>query len=219
MNLLKKLFFKNIGLKLLSFFFALILWFYVNAKGMSEVNYVVPLEYHNLPSSLVMVGESVDYVDVRIKRREGFQNQATSQQMSAIVDLSEAKAGETAYTLTEKDVRVPGHMEATRISPRAIKVRLESVVTKSVEVVAEVTGKPAEGVSLKSVEVNPSRVTVEGAKSLVDRLQKVSTVPINLNGASQTFSQEVSLKLLGKEVRVVDRGSVVVRLILEKEEY
>jgi len=93
------------------------------------------------------------------------------------------------------------------------------VVTKSVEVVAEVTGKPAEGVSLKSVEVNPSRVTVEGAKSLVDRLQKVSTVPINLNGASKTFSQEVSLKLLGKEVRVVDRGSVVVRLILEKEEY
>jgi len=218
MDRLKNLLLKNIGLKFLSFFFALILWFYVNAKGMIEVNYVIPLEYHNLPSSLMMVGESVDYVDVRIRLREGFQNQTVSQRMSAMVDLSEAKPGETVYYLDEKDIRVASHMEVTRISPRAIKVRLEPVVTKSVEVVAEVVGKPAEGVALKGVEINPPVVTVEGAKGLVDRLQKVSTVPIDLNGASKTFSQAVSLKLLGKEVRVVDQGSVVVRLILGKEQ-
>ncbi len=183
---------------------------------MVEVNYVLPLEYHNLPSSLMMVGESVDYVDIRIRLREGFQNQTVSQQMSVMVDLLGAKPGEITYYLNEKDIRVPSHMEVTRISPRAIKVRLEPVVTKSVEVVAEVVGKPAEGVSLKGVEVNPPVVTVEGAKGLVDQLQKVSTVPIDLNGASKTFSQAVSLKLLGKEVRVVEQKSVVVRLILEK---
>ncbi len=219
MDRLKNLFLQNIGLKLLSFFFALILWFYVNAKGIVEVNYVIPLEYHNLPSSLMMVGESVGYVDVRIRLREGFQNQAVSQQISAMVDLSEAKPGETVYYLNEKDIRVPSYMEITRISPRAIKVKLEPVVTKSVGVVAEVVGKPAEGVALKSVEINPPMVTVEGAKGLVDRLQEVSTVPIDLNGASKTFSQAVSLKLLGKEVRVVGQESVVVRLILEKEKY
>jgi hypothetical protein len=185
---------------------------------MIEVNYVIPLEYHNLPSSLIMVGESVDYVDVRVRLREGFQNQALSQQISAMVDLSEAKPGEAVYYLNERDIRVPSHMEVTRISPRAIKIRLEPVVTKNVEVVAEVVGKPAEGVVLKGVEIDPPVVTVEGAKGLVERLQKVDTVPIDLNGASKTFSQAVSIKLLGKEVRVVGQGSVVVRFILEKEQ-
>jgi YbbR domain-containing protein len=133
-----------------------------------------------------------------------------------MVDLSSAKAGETVFYLTERNVRAPNHVEVIRISPRAIKVKLEPVITKRVEVVAEVVGKPAGGVVLKGVEVDPTTVTVEGAKSLVDQLHKVSTGPIDLNGAHKTFSQEVSLKLLGKEVRVVDRGVVVVRVILEK---
>jgi len=218
MHPLKDWLVKNIGLKFLSFFFALILWFYVNAKGMIEVNYVVPLEYHNLSSSLRMVGETVDYVDIRVKRREGFQNQSNSPQMNAMVDLSEAKTGETVIYLTEKNIRTQNPVEVMRISPRAIKVRLEPVVTKSVEVVAEVVGKPAKGIVLKGMEVNPSTVTVEGAKSLVDQLHKVSAGPIDLNGAHKTFSQEVFLKLLGKEVRVVDHSSVMVRVILEKEQ-
>jgi YbbR domain-containing protein len=217
MHPLKNWVLKNIGLKLLSFFFALILWFYVNAKGMIEVNYVVPLEYHNLPSSLMMVGETVDYVDIRVKRREGFQNQSNSPQMSAMVDLSEAKAGETVLYLTEKNIRALDPVEVMRISPRAVKVKLEPVVTKIVGVVAEVVGKPAGGVVLKGVEVDPSTVTVEGAKSLVEQLNKVSAGPIDLNGAHKTFSQEVSLKLLVKEVRVVDQGAIRVRVILEKE--
>lgn len=66
MNRLKSFFLNNTGLKHLSFFFALILWFYVNAKGIVETNYVIPLETRNLPSSLVIVGETVDYVEVRV---------------------------------------------------------------------------------------------------------------------------------------------------------
>src|SRR3990172_10662970 len=142
MDRLKSLILKNTGLKLLSLFFALILWFYVNAKGMLETNYVVPLGYRNLPSSLVMVGEPVDYVDIRVKAREGIQNQSTPQQISAVVDLSGAKPGEAVFYLSEKNVQAPAHVEILRVSPRIIKVRLEPVVTKRVGVVAELVRKP-----------------------------------------------------------------------------
>jgi YbbR domain-containing protein len=219
MHLLKHWVLNNFGFKLLSIFFGVILWFYVNAKGMIELNYVVPLEYHNLPSTLVIVGETVNYVDIRVKRREGFQDQSNVSQVAALVDLSEAKAGEIAFYLTDKNVRSTIPMEIMRISPRVIKVRIDPVVTKSVGVVPEVVGKPAIGIVLKGVEVDPPTVTVEGAKSLVAQLQKVSAGPINLNGARQTFSQEVTLKLSGKDIRVVDRGSVMVHVILGRENY
>ena len=41
----------------------------------------------------------------------------------------------------------------------------------------------------------------------------------NLSGAHQTFSQEVSLKLMGKEIRVVDRRAVMIHVILGREKY
>ena len=217
MDRLKSLILKNTGLKLLSLFFALILWFYVNAKGMLETNYVVPLGYRNLPSSLVMVGEPVDYVDIRVKAREGIQNQSTPQHISAVVDLSGAKPGEAVFYLSEKNVQAPTHVEILRVSPRVIKVRLEPVVTKRVGVVAELVGKPAQGRVVKKIDVDPSVVTVLGAQSLVNPLQKVSTAPIDLTGAHSTFSKEVSLKPLGKEVRVVEQGPLVVRVILGEE--
>ena len=217
MERLKSLILKNTGLKLLSLSFALILWFYVNAKGMIETNYVIPLEYRNLPSSLAKVGESVDYLDIWVKRREGIQNQTPPQQISAMVDLSGAKPGEALFYLSEKNVHVPARVEVMRISPRVVKVRLEPVVTKRVEVVAELVGRPAQGRAVKQIEVVPAIVTVEGAQSLVETLRTVATDPIDLTGAHSTFSKEVSIKPLGREVRVVERGPLVVRVILREE--
>jgi YbbR domain-containing protein len=177
---------------------------------------VVPLEYHNLPTSLVFVDETVDYVGVRVKQGEAFRNQSTPPQLSAVVDLSNAKAGETEYDLNETNIRAPARVDIKRIYPSVIKVKLEPVVTKRVDIVANVIGRPDQGVLLKRIEVRPSVVTIEGPRSRVDGLRQVNTVPINLAGVRRTFSQEVSLKGMGTEIRVFEDEPVVVHVILEE---
>ena len=59
---------KNLGLKLISLVFAIILAYFVNSEGnTSIVGFVVPVEFQNVPSDKVLLRPSHRQVEVTIK--------------------------------------------------------------------------------------------------------------------------------------------------------
>ncbi len=206
---------QNVTLKILSLVFAILLWFYVNSKGKLEVNFVIPLELRNFPTSLVMVSDVIDYVDVRLRGRESLLRNLSSNQISMHLDLAKSHEGENLFYLTEDNADVPAHVEVAKISPSSVSIRFEQLVQKKVSVVPVLVGKPAPGYRVTQVEVIPSTVTLEGARNQIAMIQELKTEPLDLTNLKGEIVQERQLALHETLVKTLERESVKVIVHLQ----
>jgi YbbR domain-containing protein len=99
------------------------------------------------------------------------------------------------------------------VEPTTARVRVlvfSNGQTRSIPVVANVTGTPGPGFEIASVTVNPLVMPVEGDQDDLVALPRLDTEPISVNGATSTVDQTVELALpagvravAGSTVRVV----------------
>jgi len=212
LNHLKALLIDNYLIKIASLAFAVILWFYVNSKGGVEMEMTVPLELKNIPPSLVVVGDMINDVNVRIKGHERILQGITAQGLRAVLDLTKVREGDNVYFLDPSVIAVPSNTQITWINPRRVVIRAEALLKRTVQVSARVYGMPAAGYRIDRVEVTPAWVTVEGARSIVDPLTQLVTDPIDVTGARKTIIRETKLNLLGKDLRVVEKEPIQVKV-------
>jgi YbbR domain-containing protein len=212
LNRLKALLLDNYLIKIVSLVFAVILWFYVNSRGGAEIEIAVPLELRNVPARLVVVGDMIDDVTVRVKGRERILQEIMSRPPRAVLDLTAAREGNNVLFLDPSAITVPANVQIARINPRRILVRMEPLLKKEVPVSGNVYGEPAPGYRIGRVEVVPGSVTVEGPRSVVDPLLRLVTEPIDVTGAQKTVVREVRLNLLGKEIQVEPQKPVLVKI-------
>ena len=124
LNRLKTLLLDNYLIKIVSLVFAVILWFYVNARGGAEIEIAVPLEVRNVPARLVVVGNMIDEVTVHIKGRERILESITSSPPRGVLDLTDAREGNNVLFLNPSAITVPANVQIIRISPRRIPIQL-----------------------------------------------------------------------------------------------
>jgi YbbR domain-containing protein len=99
------------------------------------------------------------------------------------------------------------------VEPTTARVRVlvfTNGQTRSIPVVANVTGTPAPGFEISSVTVNPLVMPVEGDQDDLIALPRLDTEPISVNGATATIDRTAELALppgvravAGNTVRVV----------------
>ncbi|HUK56700.1 MAG TPA: CdaR family protein [Nitrospiria bacterium] len=212
LNQLKALLLDNYLIKIASLAFAVVLWLYVNAKGGVEMEMTVPLELKNLPPTLVVVGDMIDDVNVRIKGRERILQRMTGRSVSAVLDLTGAREGDNVYFLDPSVIAVPSNIQITWINPRRVVVRTEALLKKAVQVSARVYGAPAAGFRIGRVDVTPAWVTVEGARSVVDPLTQLLTDPIDVTGIRKVLVRETRLNLLGKNLQADVKEPIQVKI-------
>ncbi len=207
---------RNAGLKLLSLAFAVLLWTYVNAKGRLEVTLQVPLELRNVPANLVLLGDPVDEVSVRLRGAES-RLRALPQHLRATLDLSGATPGELSLVIGPQHINVPPNVEVLRVTPRKVTIRLDELVRRPVPVQPAVVGQPPPGFEVARSSVNPDRVVVEGARSVVERIRELRTTPpVDVSAATHTFTESRQLDLQGHELRVVDHPAVAVTVTIRR---
>lgn len=82
--------------------------------------------------------------------------------------------------------------------PRTVRVRIpvfEDLRSKTLPVAPIITGAPAPGFEIASVTVEPNVVTVQGDAEQLAALSRLDTVPVSMNGASDTVDVPVDLAL------------------------
>ena len=193
------------------------LWFYVSSRGGAEMAISVPLEYRNAPPSLVVTDAGVKVVEIQIRGRESALREMQAGRIRASLDLAGAKAGDGVYALDAGAFTIPPNLQVTRINPRTLRVRMESLVRKEVAVLPILGGRPAEGYRVVRIETIPPRVRIEGAQSALESLGKLLTEPVDMAGARATFSREVSLVLSGPGIRVEPRGTVRIKVHITRQ--
>jgi len=188
-----KLFRRNLGVKALSFLFAILFWLFVMNQGTTnalipEQTLTIPLVTSGLPQNMIVMTQ-LPLVRVRL---QGINPSANIKDMYAQVDLSGGETGDRSYVIK---VNTPVGTNVVDVQPSTIKLQLDTVQEKIVPVEAIVAGAPADGYQLGTTFVKPSAVNVRGPSSILSALTKV-TVEISATGANETIqiSRPVSFR-------------------------
>jgi YbbR domain-containing protein len=135
--------------------------------------------------------------------------------ISISVDLIDLKPGLTSFKRLEERLNIPSGVKVTRLSPSFIDVKLERIREKVVPLKAVFSGIPAEGFQLGAVRLKPDQVTVQGAESEIKDITEVTTDPVDVEGAKESFTLMVPISYRGKYTWLNDSEAVEVRVNIE----
>ncbi len=210
---MKKIFLENLGLKIASVLLAIVLWIFVTSRGQAEMSIDVPLEFKNIPIGLEMVNHNIKLVTLTIKGQEGLIKNLKPADVRVSIDLGKAKKGEGLYYIQRDDIKIPHGLTVTSVDPSSVKVTTAETVTKIVRVVPVVAGELEKGYHIKSIEVAPQTVIIEGIRSEISRISSLKTEPVDVTGLNETVTQDAKLDLAGRNIRS-KRGVVSVRVVI-----
>lgn len=213
MRMMPRGLFDNLGLKLSSLGLAFALWMVVAGEQRDERTMNVPLTLARLPKNRALLNVPGDFVTVQLRGPKSLISGLSPNEVDANLDLSALKEGENLVAVKPDQIDVPRGVEVVQVSPRWVRLVVESVAEREVRVAARVEGNPAAGHYFKRVSAHPDRVRLVGPSSEVNRLEKVYTSIISIEGRSRDFGVLTSLEPLGKLVKI--EGPVLVQVSVE----
>jgi|Deesub1362B_J571_1020462.scaffolds.fasta_scaffold00080_60 hypothetical protein len=169
---LNQVFLNNIGLKLLSLALAVVLWYLISAKGVSEVTIEVPIEYVNIPQGYEIVYKNVDRVNITLFGSERILRSLKTEDLRVTVDMKGKTEGRLRYKITKKDIKIPSAVNVSEIEPSQVEVLLDRTETKTVPVVVSLSGRLKDKYKM---EIEPSEIVIAGPSSILKKVRYVIT--------------------------------------------
>ena len=216
---MSKLMRRNTAAKLISIFFALLLWLYV----MSVINPRITTEELNIPveflnesivrqSGLVVFGQPEPTIRVRMTGNRDQVHRITRNDIQATIDLRGHTEGTNSIPI---EVTVPGGVQVDW-SPRFATIRLERVISRQRDVTVNIEGQPATGYVLGEPQLRPDLVWIEGPESFVSSVESVMAELV-LEAQTENISLSLPLRAVnsqGEEVPQVDVRTAFVDLFI-----
>ena len=195
---------KNIGLKLASLILAIALWFFVILSGRSGIFMDIPIMYINVPQEF----EVVDFpktVSVNIEGQERLLKNLKQNEINAVINLSDAKAGKSFYTLTHENIKRPKTLEVTSIEPQTISITIEKLLKKTVPVQPAVVGVPEHGFVIVEIKVAPEEIVIEGPRNIISKIYNVKTEPIDITGLKNNLQFKAKINTVNSTIRATEQ--------------
>lgn len=183
---------KNIHLKLLALFVALLLWLFV--VGVENYVFTSPVE---LPVRVLNLGQNVSVANeipkVKIKYR--------SSAGSVNINPNELELFLNAQGLTDGVHSLPieftnknPKFTVVAIEPSKLDLKLEAITSKEIDLKVKILGSPAKDYEIKNSKVNQEKVKISGAASAIADIQDFP-VKVILDGTENAdFSRKVILE-------------------------
>ena len=189
----------------LSVFFAVILWMFVQAEldpADDTWIYNVPVEISGSSvlnrQGLTISKLSVEEVDIHLEAPTSDINDLlrSRKDIAVSIDVSKCTEGENKLTY---DVVYPGNVNhesfvVTNRRPESITVTVEKLYTETFDIEFQFVGKVASGYSAGSVAINPETVMISGPEEQVNLIDKVVAI-LEDNNLRERFAGDLPLVL------------------------
>lgn len=206
---------QNLGSIILALVLALMVWIVAvneqNPPTDASFPDAVAIEVEGLPAGLALADDINQKVSLKLKVTAAASEQLRSEDFRAVVDLNGLGPGEH---LVPVQVKCPDCAQRViwieGFDPAEIRVTLEEVVEKKVEILVNILDADraaAPGYSARPPIVTPPTVTVSGPKSEVDQVSKV-VANMFLGGARETVQQTRSVIARSDDGTVLRRVKV-----------
>ena len=207
----------NLGIKVLSLGLAVALWVVVVGEQKAEVVLNVPLDLGQIPRNLMIVNDPVEFVALKVRGPRSLVQALAPNEVTMRGTFARAiKEGENILNLGAEQFQVPRGVEALSVSPTRVRLLLEAVDERRLEVIPKFRGEPARGHALGEVRVTPKEVRVVGPQGELKRLSHAFTQPIDIKGQDRDFRVTAAIEPFGRRVRIVDGETVRVEIGIKK---
>ena len=202
--MLRRLFVRDVGLKLLALALAVVFWIQVAGQPVVERGIDVPLGFENVPERLYVGSDMPDTVRVRVRGAANIVSGLQPGDVVAAIDLAGERPGRRRlFDMFAGRVRVPFGVEVTQVFPATITVSLESAgAPRAVTVVPDVEGRPADGFAVGRISTTPATVQVTGPESRLAALTEALTEPVTVEGASGRVQATVTVGVADPMLRL-----------------
>ncbi|QDW73643.1 hypothetical protein FND36_06095 [Lachnospiraceae bacterium KGMB03038] len=200
----------NLGLKILAFLAAGMLWLLVvniddpvtSATYQDVAVTVINQEVLAEEQQTFQIVDDTQTVDVTVTARRSVLNRIRQENITATADMREL----TLKTQIPISISIEGYDYVdAEASPRNLQVRLEDEETKSFPIVPTTTGTVRDGYVLGDIQAVPENVSIRGPKSVVDQIDRVEA-SVNVSGLSQDAVLPSELVLYDEEGDEIDQS-------------
>ena len=205
---------KNVGLKILSVVFAIMLWSYVISSNTSITRvkthtglqgYVTgqtTLEVYDLAMVSDPTG-ALNNITVEIEVPKASYASSTSENVQVMLDVSSVR---TAGTQEVPIKATTSYGKVTRIYPSSLTMTFEPLDSRIIPINVQLSGEE-EGYWYNCTRVNPSQVTVSGATSIVQSITS-AVVRADMTGNYSSYSTSSTIELMDAAGNVVPSSLV-----------
>ena len=204
---MKKKLGNNLGLKILSFVIAILVWLLVvninNPIGtksfvISDVQ-LLNEAYIDADGKMCMQDEEQVPIRVTIKAQRKILDKISVNNIRAVADLQQAVSLNTDPVMVPITVLCDHIMQDNiEVSPQNLSLHLEDKDTQ--EFVVNVTTdntKPDRGYEIGKLTSNPEKIKITGPTSLINKIDKVNA-SIDVDGATEDITTEKDVKIIDK---------------------
>jgi len=206
---------RNFWPKLATFALVFVCWLVITARQGEITTIAAPVQFHNLPDSLLLGKSSLDSVELQLKTISSLIPLPKEGDIVADIDLSRMQEGNNQVLFRKEDFKLPSGVVITRIKPAGMRVVIEKRMRKLVRVEPRFTGAPADNLRLKRYKVSPSMVMVEGPASILSQLESLRTEEISLDVPAGSRTMEKRLAVPA-QLRALYDDQVKVRIVIGK---
>lgn len=194
---MKKSLTNNIGLKLLAFLFAFMLWLLVvniddpvDTKTFDSIPVTIEhAEVVTQDQRSYQVLDGTDTVSVTVSATRSVLEKISAENIVATADMRELYL-ESQIPI---EITIPGYeFESATANPRNVQVKIEQNKSDTFPITVTTTGTVRDGYVLGNVQADPERVTVNGPESVIDQISKV-VAEVNVSGLSSDSSIDATL--------------------------
>ncbi len=206
----------NLGLKLLSLGFAVVLWLAVARDPQAVVAVEVPLEFDNIPQNLEISTENIPRIQIRLRGPEHTIRRLQPADVFAGIELDGQKPGDHGFDITSQQIHHPSGLEVVQVVPSQIHVSFDTRMTKQVEVHPRVIGTFMQGYRISRVVTDPLNVSISGPRKHVEAVDSAITDPVDVSGVMDHITVERHAYVSDPLVQVTDPESEQVTVYVEK---
>jgi YbbR domain-containing protein len=203
------------GTLLFSVAIALVLWGMAHGTSSVDRGVDIPVLFEGVPDDLVIVGQSVDQVNLRVLGSRAALRNIGSDRLEYRIAVAGAKPGHAVFEVDPTLIELPRGVRVVSRSPAAIEVDFERRGRKAVRVRPDVTGEVASGFVVGAIEVDPPRVWIAGSRAEVMGLSEIATEPLDLSGLQDAVERKVRLAPTSEHMWPEQDGPVTVRIAIE----
>lgn len=199
----------NLGLKILAFFSAVLMWLVV----VNIDDPVTEKTYTGIPVSVIneeivtttnrtyQIVDNTQEVVVTVSANRSVLNKIRSEDIVAVADMKELSLG----TQIPIEVSIPGYKyERVFTTPGNLQVKIEDEAKNNFPITPSTIGTVREGYVLGELKSNPEKVTLRGPKSVIDSISRV-VAEANVSGLSENSDIEGRLILYDANNNVIDQ--------------
>jgi uncharacterized protein (TIGR00159 family) len=188
-------------------------WALITTRQGVITTVTAPIRLHGISDDLALVRSFPEEVEVQLKSLSSLTPTPAKLDISADVDLSGVREGQTAVRIKNSDFSLPSGMIVSSVSPSTLRIVTEKKMRKNVPVKVLLNGPLPSDMRGYDVLSEPESIELEGPVGQLSKIVSVTTEEIDARRLVKNKEYRKNLLLPSKKITVLHDEPIVIKVV------